>query len=104
MRATGGIGVAGMSLARDPGSPDESGRKGHIALDMGQLRLREVVSAGKAKPSQIISHVLPLDKAPEGYRNLTNARTAVHQGPAEAGRGGGAAGRRSNRGCSVRRH
>jgi threonine dehydrogenase-like Zn-dependent dehydrogenase len=29
-----------------------------------------LIAAGKAKPSQIISHELPLEKAPEGYENF----------------------------------
>jgi len=33
-------------------------------------RIRDLISAGKAKPSQIISHELPLEKAPEGYKHF----------------------------------
>ena len=35
---------------------------------------RTAIAAGKVRPSQIISHELPLDRAPEGYRHF-DART-----------------------------
>jgi threonine dehydrogenase-like Zn-dependent dehydrogenase len=31
---------------------------------------RDLVAAGKAKPSEIISHQLPLEKAAEGYAHF----------------------------------
>ena len=33
-------------------------------------QLRDLISAGKVKPPQIISHELPLEKAPQGYENF----------------------------------
>jgi threonine dehydrogenase-like Zn-dependent dehydrogenase len=33
-------------------------------------KLRDLIFAGKAKPSMIISHELPLDEAPEAYQNF----------------------------------
>lgn len=89
VRSTGGIGVVGVFISQDPGLPDELMKEGKLAFDFGNLwmkgqhigtgqanvkaynrKLRDLIAAGKAKPSQIISHVLPLDKAPEGYRNF----------------------------------
>jgi glutathione-independent formaldehyde dehydrogenase len=32
--------------------------------------LRNLIHAGKAQPSFIVSHHLPLDEAPEGYKHL----------------------------------
>ena len=32
--------------------------------------LRDLIVAGRAKPSFIVSHELPLDQAPEGYANF----------------------------------
>ena len=32
--------------------------------------LRDLIHAGKAKPSFIVSHVLPLDQAPDGYQHF----------------------------------
>ncbi|TDV15571.1 glutathione-independent formaldehyde dehydrogenase [Paraburkholderia caballeronis] len=93
VRPTGGIGVVGVFVARDPGSPDDLAKNGVLALDFGQLwmkgqhiatgqanvkaynrKLRDLIAAGKVRPSQIISHELPLDRAPEGYRHF-DART-----------------------------
>jgi threonine dehydrogenase-like Zn-dependent dehydrogenase len=33
-------------------------------------RLRDLIAAGQARPSQIISLELPLEKAPEGYKHF----------------------------------
>jgi glutathione-independent formaldehyde dehydrogenase len=89
VRATGGIGVVGVFVAQDPGSPDELMKKGQLAFDFGTFwmkgqhmatgqanvkaynrKLRDLIAAGKVQPSQIISHELPLEQAPEGYRNF----------------------------------
>ena len=32
--------------------------------------LRDLIHAGRAKPSWIVSHELPLDEAPESYRHF----------------------------------
>ena len=89
VRATGGIGVVGVFVAEDPGSPDALMKKGQLAFDFGTFwmkgqhmatgqanvkaynrKLRDLIAAGKVKPSQIISHELRLEQAPEGYRNF----------------------------------
>lgn len=89
VRATGGIGVVGVFLPEDPGAQDKLAKQGQIAFDFGQLwvkgqrfgtgqanvkaynrRLCNLIAAGKAKPSFLISHELPLDKAVEGYENF----------------------------------
>jgi glutathione-independent formaldehyde dehydrogenase len=89
VRATGGIGVVGVFVAKDPKSRDKLAKKGEIAFDLGEYftkgqhmatgqanvkaynrQLRDLIHAGKAKPSIIISHELPLSKAPEGYKNF----------------------------------
>lgn len=89
VRPTGGIGVVGVFVAEDPGSPDKLMQQGKLAFDFGQFwmkgqhmatgqanvkaynrKLRDLIAAGKAKPSEIVSHVLPLEQAPEGYRNF----------------------------------
>ena len=38
--------------------------------------LRDLVAGGKARPSFIVSHELPLDRAPEAYRNFDSRETA----------------------------
>jgi threonine dehydrogenase-like Zn-dependent dehydrogenase len=89
VRPTGGIGVVGVFIPQDPASTDELARKGEVALDWGLLwfkgqhiatgqcnvkaynrELRNLIHVGKAKPSFIVSHQLPLDQAPEGYKHF----------------------------------
>lgn len=93
VRATGSIGVVGVFVAEDPGSPDALMKKGQLAFDFGSFwmkgqrmatgqanvkaynrKLRDLIDADKLKPSQIISHELPLEQAPEGYRNFDERR------------------------------
>ena len=89
VRFTGGIGVVGIFLPRDPGGADKLAKEGEIAFDMGLFwfkgqsvgtgqanvkaynrYLRNLIHTGKAKPSFIVSHRLPLGKAPEGYKHF----------------------------------
>ena len=86
VRFTGGIGVVGIFLPADPGSQDEMQRDGQIAFDMGNFwfkgqkvgtgqanvkhynrYLRDLIHEGRATPSWIVSHDLPLQRAPEAY-------------------------------------
>jgi glutathione-independent formaldehyde dehydrogenase len=76
-------------VAKDAKAEDQLAKKGQLALDFGQLwmkgqhiatgqanvkaynrKLRDLIAVGKARPSQIISHELPLDKAPDGYKHF----------------------------------
>jgi glutathione-independent formaldehyde dehydrogenase len=89
VRFTGGIGVVGLFLPQDPGSPDKLAQKGRIEFDMGLFwfkgqkigtgqanvkrynrQLRNLIHTGRAKPSWIISHELPLTEAPNGYKHF----------------------------------
>jgi threonine dehydrogenase-like Zn-dependent dehydrogenase len=89
VRATGEIGVVGVFTPQDPQSPDELGREGRLAFDMGAFfqkglkmgsgqcnvkaynrRLRELIAAGKAEPSFVVSHSLSLDEGPDAYRHF----------------------------------
>jgi glutathione-independent formaldehyde dehydrogenase len=89
VRPAGGIGVVGVFVAEDPGAKDKLAKEGKIAFDFGQFwmkgqsirtgqanvkaynrKLRDLIAADKASPSFIISHELPLSKAPEGYENF----------------------------------
>jgi Threonine dehydrogenase and related Zn-dependent dehydrogenases len=91
VRFTGGIGVVGVFVPQDPGSPDQLYKEGFVAFDYGEhwfrgqkmgagqcpvkkynRALRDLVAGGKAKPSWIVSHELPLDRAPEGYLHFDN--------------------------------
>jgi glutathione-independent formaldehyde dehydrogenase len=89
VRFTGGIGVVGVFVPQDPGSPDPMYREGEVALDYGTLwfkgqrmgtgqcnaklynrKLLALIAEGKARPSFVVSHELPLDAAPEGYQHF----------------------------------
>ncbi|NIF93100.1 glutathione-independent formaldehyde dehydrogenase [Burkholderia sp. Cy-637] len=89
VRPTGGIGVVGVFVAEDPGSPDKLAQQGKLAFDFGPFwmkgqriatgqanvkaynrKLRDLIQAGRVQPSRIISHELPLEQAPEGYRKF----------------------------------
>ena len=89
VRATGGIGVVGVFIPLDPGSPDKLAKEGKIVFDLGQFwskgqqigtgqanvkaynrQLCELIHAGRAKPSWIVSHELSLDEAPEAYKHF----------------------------------
>jgi glutathione-independent formaldehyde dehydrogenase len=89
VKFTGGIGVVGVFIPKDPGSPDPLEQQGKIAFDWGMFwfkgqrvgtgqcnvkaynrQLRDLIHAGRAKPSFIVSHRLSLDEAPEAYRHF----------------------------------
>ncbi len=89
VKATGHIGVIGVFVPKDPGADDDLAKKGQIAFDFGKFwfkgqkmgtgqcnvkaynrRLRDLIHVGKANPSIIISHELPLEKAPEAYKHF----------------------------------
>lgn len=91
VKATGSLGVVGVFIPQDPGSDDKLAKVGQIAFDMGKFwfkgqkigtgqcnvkhynrRLAELIHHGKANPSIIVSHELPLDKAPEAYKHFDN--------------------------------
>jgi glutathione-independent formaldehyde dehydrogenase len=89
VRATGEIGVVGVFVPQDPNSPDSLGRDGKLAFDMGTFfqkglsmgsgqcnvkaynrQLRDLIAAGKAEPSFVVSHSLSLDEGPDAYRHF----------------------------------
>jgi len=89
VRATGQLGVVGVFPPQDPKSPDALMRQGQVAFDLGNYfskglrmgsgqtnvkaynrRLCRLIHQGRAKPSFIVSHRLPLDKAPEAYEKF----------------------------------
>ena len=89
VKATGGIGVVGVFLPQDPQSKDTLAKEGKLAFDFGQFwvkgqkvatgqanvkaynrKLCNLIEVGKAKPSWIVSHELPLDQAPDAYKNF----------------------------------
>lgn len=86
VRATGKIGVVGVYEPSDEGAATEDAKHGRYDFDYGTaftkgitigsgqcpvMRysrwLRDLIIRGQARPSQIISHELPLDDAVRGY-------------------------------------
>ena len=91
VKYTGHIGVVGVYVPVDPGGSDELARHGEIAFDYGNFwfkgqqmgtgqcpvkaynqHLRDLIHSGKATPSFVVSHQLPLDQAPQGYQHFDN--------------------------------
>lgn len=89
VRPSGGLGVVGVFVEKDPGSEDELAKEGEIAFDFGAFwtkgqsmgtgqanvkaynrYLRNLIHTGRAKPSWIVSHELSLDKAPDAYKHF----------------------------------
>ncbi|WP_433870070.1 glutathione-independent formaldehyde dehydrogenase [Saccharopolyspora sp. CA-218241] len=87
VRPTGRIGVPGLYLPDDPGGVDEDARRGMLRVAVGRLfekgqvigtgqanvkrydrKLRDLIIAGRAEPSFVVSHELPLTEAPQAYR------------------------------------
>lgn len=87
--ATGRLGVVGVYNPQDPGAATEGAQEGRSGfnyglvfdkgLSMGQgqcpvkrynHQLRDLIIRGKARPSLIVSHELPLDQAADAYKNF----------------------------------
>lgn len=86
VRSTGGIGVVGLYLPSDPGAPDEHAARGELLFRVGRFfekgqkmgtgqadakqyahRLRDLITAGRARPSFVVSQRLPLADASDAY-------------------------------------
>jgi glutathione-independent formaldehyde dehydrogenase len=89
VRTTGGIGVVGVYVPSDPKAASESAQQGRIGFDYGTFfqkgqamgtgqcpvkryneQLRDLIVAGRATPSLLVSHELPLTEAPGAYGKL----------------------------------
>jgi glutathione-independent formaldehyde dehydrogenase len=84
VRSTGAIGVVGVYMPEDPGAATELAKEGRIPWQYGQFfskgqrmgtgqynrELRDLIVAGKARPSFIVSHELPLAEAPDAYERF----------------------------------
>ncbi|MFC4030124.1 glutathione-independent formaldehyde dehydrogenase [Streptomyces polygonati] len=89
VRATGKLGVPGLYVPSDPGGPNESAQHGQLLVAIGKLfekglavatgqsdvkkynrQLRDLIITGRAKPSFVVSHELPLDQAPDAYQKF----------------------------------
>jgi glutathione-independent formaldehyde dehydrogenase len=86
VRTTGGIGVVGVYVPEDPGAATDGAKQGRIGFDYGTFftkgqrmgtgecpvmrynrQLRDLIVTGRATPSFLVSHELPLDEAARGY-------------------------------------
>jgi threonine dehydrogenase-like Zn-dependent dehydrogenase len=113
VRATGAIGVVGVFPSEDPKASDELEKKGELAFKFGRFfekgltmgtgqcnvkaynrYLCELIAADKVKPSFLVSHELPLDKAPDAYKHFDEREKGwtkvVLKPTAQAGRSKGA--------------
>jgi glutathione-independent formaldehyde dehydrogenase len=91
VRATGRIGVVGLYLPSDPGAPNEDAANGRLLFNVGKFfekgqrmgtgqanvkaynrYLRDLIIAGRARPSFVVSQRLDLADAPDAYRRFDN--------------------------------
>lgn len=89
VRPTGWLGIPGLYVPSDPGGPDEHAKQGKLLVAIGKAfekglrfgtgqcnvkrynrQLRDLIVAGRAKPSFVVSHELPLEQAPEAYEKF----------------------------------
>jgi glutathione-independent formaldehyde dehydrogenase len=89
VRFAGAIGVVGVYLPQDDGAADDDAKEGRIGFDFGTLfskgirmgtgqapvkrynrQLRDLITAGRATPSFIVSHELDLDDGPDAYQHF----------------------------------
>ncbi|MEU5715878.1 glutathione-independent formaldehyde dehydrogenase [Streptomyces sp. NPDC020403] len=89
VRPTGMLGVVGLYVPADPGGPTESAQKGELLFKVGRFfekglrmgtgqanvkaynrQLRDMIIAGRATPSFLVSQRLPLAEAPDAYQRF----------------------------------
>jgi glutathione-independent formaldehyde dehydrogenase len=89
VRSTGGIGVVGVYMPQDPGAASAAAQEGRIGFQYGTFfgkgqsmgtgqcpvmrynrPLRDLIIAGRATPSFLVSHELPLADAPDAYERF----------------------------------
>ena len=83
---TGSLRIPGLYVPSDPGGVDENAKQGALSLNFGKLfekglrlgtgqcnvkqynaYLRDLIAAGRATPSFVVSHEVPLGDAPDAY-------------------------------------
>jgi glutathione-independent formaldehyde dehydrogenase len=91
VRPTGRLGVVGLYVPEDPDAPTEEAAEGRLLFEVGRFfekgqsmgtgqanvkrynrELRDLITAGRAKPSFVVSQQLPLDDAPDAYQRFDN--------------------------------
>ncbi|WP_019815317.1 glutathione-independent formaldehyde dehydrogenase [Saccharomonospora saliphila] len=89
VRPTGSLGVVGLYLPADPGGPTEDAQNGRLLIGIGRFfekglrmgtgqanvkaynrHLRDLIVAGRAEPSFVVSQRKPLDEAPDAYQRF----------------------------------
>jgi glutathione-independent formaldehyde dehydrogenase len=89
VRATGMLGVPGLYVPADPGAPSEDAKRGMLLVSIGKFfekglrmgvgqcnvklynrQLRDLIITGRATPSFVVSHELPLEHAPGAYEKF----------------------------------
>jgi threonine dehydrogenase-like Zn-dependent dehydrogenase len=94
VRFTGSLGVVGVFVPEDPDPPDDLARHGQVAFDYGMFwfkgqrmgsgqcpvkrynrQLRDLIDVGKATPSWVVSHQLPLSSAADAYEHFDRRDT-----------------------------
>jgi len=91
VRATGKIGVVGLYVPSDPGAPYEEAGEGRLLFEIGKFfekglrmgtgqcnvkaynrELRDLIIAGRAEPSFVVSKEVSLEEAPDAYEKFDN--------------------------------
>ena len=86
---TGHVGIIGVYFPEDPLGVDENEKQGKFTISLGKawnkglsfetgqapvkrynVYLRDCILAGRAKPSMIVSHHIPIDEAPNAYEQF----------------------------------
>lgn len=86
VRPTGAMGTVGLYLPSDPGAPSQDAANGRLLINIGTFfekglrmgtgqadakmyahQLRDLIIAGRAEPSFVVSQRLPLSQAPDAY-------------------------------------
>lgn len=89
VRPTGMLGIVGLYVPADPGGPTEAAKNGQLLFSTGRFfekglrmgtgqanvkaynrQLRDLIVAGRATPSFVVSQRLPLRDAPDAYQRF----------------------------------
>ncbi|MFC5996156.1 glutathione-independent formaldehyde dehydrogenase [Pseudonocardia hispaniensis] len=106
VRATGMIGVIGLYVPGDPGAPTAEAGRGELLVQFGTLfekglrigtgqanvkaynrHLRDLIIAGRATPSFVVSKELPLEEAPDAYARFDKREEGYSKVVLRPGRG-----------------
>jgi glutathione-independent formaldehyde dehydrogenase len=106
VRPTGRIGTVGLYVPSDPGAPSDEAKEGRLLFEVGKFfekglsmgtgqanvksynrSLRDLIVAGRAEPSFVVSKELPLAEAPDAYARFDKreegySKVVLHPGAA----------------------